>query len=109
MLIDKNFTITVNKQKCLQQPFTFRYLPTHPREFPNSGKSHRRPRQTPPRILRSETGTRKPNLAMLLMICPVLDTSPCVTKGPHPPKDQQARISARLNAAANVLETDDLR
>ncbi len=52
------------------------------------------------------------NLATLLRICPVLDTSPNKLLGYEktaPLKDKHARLSARLNAAANVLETDDLQ
>ena len=42
----------------------------------------------------------------------VLDTSPNKLLGYEwitPPKDKHARLSARLNAAANVLEADDLQ
>lgn len=58
------------------------------------------------------TGTREPNLATLLRICSVLDTTPNKLLGYEktaPPKDKHARMSARLNAAANVLEADDLQ
>lgn len=58
------------------------------------------------------TGTREPNLATLLRICSVIDTSPNKLLGYEritPPKDKHARLSARLNAAANVLDADDLQ
>ena len=45
-------------------------------------------------------------------ICSVLDTSPNKLLGYErttPPKDKHARLSARLNAAANVLVADDLQ
>lgn len=58
------------------------------------------------------TGTREPNLATLLKICRVLDTTPNELFGFEkvpPIKGEQGQLAARLSAAGNALDTKALR
>ncbi len=57
-------------------------------------------------------GRREPDLATLVRICRALDVTPNdVLLGPMKSvgRSRVDKLNARLNAAANVLETDDLR
>ena len=58
------------------------------------------------------TGTREPDLQTLLRICTVLALTPNDLLGPGRGKrkrPERDRLTARLVAAANLLEVDDLR
>jgi len=58
------------------------------------------------------TDRREPDFATLLRICRVLDVTPNeVLQGPMGSVGRSTanKLGARLNAAANVLDTDDLR